>query len=344
MSFLSDDEYFLFMDALKPGMIRYTDDDLKALVDVGVRTAVGFSWDWDMIEKGFGQYDWSSLDEYIESRNRAGMKVWLLWFQKGATWFPREWYVQVEKPTMTRPSDEWSVKAEGRIMVGVISPWHAEAWAYVLDSYRRVKERYSSDQVMVCNGWLTCGETVLLNELACFDPAALACLKDETGIVVPKRGDPVLERWLKAHYVRLMADIQKILVETPHREIYIALHPMIKRLYNSYGNGCDWIPEILAGYKELDPALINHVYYTWAQWPYLWGEQNQWRDQYGEAVFGGAEYCEGLGHTTPTAIAQGHRGQFIGPCDFRYGRHAAVTPWMQEQIKKSTNLWRAARP
>jgi hypothetical protein len=120
------------------------------------------------------------------------------------------------------------------------------------------------------------------------------------------------------------------------------LHPAIGDMQNLYGNGCNWIAEILSHlHKNLPHIQINHIYYTWVQWRQYWNKMNTWKIAFDENVFGGAEYCEGLPTTTPLALQNGLRGLIVAPCYPNIHDH--VEPWMLENIKNSISVFKEAR-
>ena len=120
------------------------------------------------------------------------------------------------------------------------------------------------------------------------------------------------------------------------------LHIAIAHFNNLYGNGCNWIEDILQAYVDNLPGVkINHIYYTWTQWEQYWKQMNSWRQRFNENVFGGAEYAEGLPQTTPRAIANGLRGQILAPC--YPGLHDHIEQWMLDNIQASIATWNSSK-
>lgn len=347
MPFLNSSEFYLLMDnsytadpkgleypypTLKP-VDRYVHislDGLKMLRDAGIQTTMPFKNVWDETEIEPGVYDWSYLDEYCNKAAIAGMKTILFTCTNG---YP------------ARFPDDWFVKdAKGVVHRECLSPWNKEAMdancAYIYET----KKRYSCKNCLVASAQLSVGETVLLNEPVFYDDCAIMSFKryadtDE----LPTPDDPRTEAWLLESYLEMLTRQQGILVKNEFREIFIMLHPAIADFAGLYGNGNKWIEEILYELKRvLDPVKINHIYYTWIQWPQYWPLMNRWRMLYEENVFGGAEYSEGIPMTTPNAIAQGLRGQIISPC--YPGIHDnGVEPWMVANIKNGMNMWLNSR-
>jgi hypothetical protein len=342
MGFLNDSEFFLLMDlesrldgergqdwhnnleVRSPSPID--EDAMKRLREAGIQTTIPFSMRWNEIEDKDGNWEWGAFDEYVERANRAGLKVLLQTASHYPDWFPDDWYVK-------------TVKKIERV---ALSPWCEEAMARNNDFSQRVIDRYNSDTVMVQSVQLRCGETLLLNEAAFYDEHALASYKKYAGSSeVPVPGEPYTEGWLRASYIKMVVDQQRVMASQKQREIWCMLHPVIAD-FGFYGNGCNWIYEILTSIKlSLSPVKINHIFYTWIQWPAFWPAMQQLREAFQEDQFGGAEYAEGLKTTTPAAIEQGLRGHILAPC--YPGVHDALEDWMLDAIKVSQSQWMASR-
>jgi hypothetical protein len=342
MSFLKDNEYLILMDINafldgNPGQdwhknkeIRipwvYSEDDFKRLRDAGIQTVTPFHMHWEEIETEPGVFNWDIYDNYIEIAERAGLKVMIQTASHYPQWFPDDWYIK----TVTG------------IEKVALSPWCDEAMDRNLDFNQRLIDRYASTNRLVYSVQLRCGETVLLNEAAFYDDHALAAFKQYAGSdMTPVPGEPFTEGWLRASYIKMIVDQQRVLATQQHREIWMMLHPVIAD-FGYYGNGNNWIYEILLSLKlALSPIKISHIFYTWAQWPTYWEKMRYLRDAFDEDQFGGAEYTEGLKITTPAAIEQGLRGHILAPC--YPGVHDKLEDWMLDNIRTAQAQWEASR-
>jgi len=343
MSFLHEDEFFLLMDLRQTGAMRpdgsldfnsidltvdhISDESMKQLRDVGVQTTMPFDCKWGEFEPSNGAYNWRYYDEYVAKAERCGLKTLLFTPTHYPDWFPDDWYV-------------WDVHR--KVHKEALSPWCEEAQAANSEFNKLLIDRYASESVMVISAQLRCGETVLLNEAAFYDPHAVKSFKRVYGSdSQPVPGDPATEDWLETSYVQMLVDQQRILRDNQSQhEIWMMLHPAIADFPGLYGNGNKWIESILHALKyTLEPVTINHIYYTWIQWQQYWPIMNSWRQRFDENVFGGAEYAEGLPITTPHAINQGLRGQIIAPC--YPGIHDKLQPWMLENIRNAQSQWLA---
>jgi hypothetical protein len=331
MSFLADDEFLLLMDIAhinETGVdVDFIDETgLKMLLDSGIKTTMPFQCMWNSIEKKEGVFDWSVLDKYVERTTKVGMKTILFSATHYPQWFPDDWY----------PKD-----GLGNIHKEALSPWNKEAQERNNSFSRMVIQRYSSDQCLVVSPQLLCGETMFLNVAGFYGPHAIKDFHEKTGLDVPHPGDPITDEWLKNSLLNMLLEQQRIFVENKFREIYTALHIAIGH-FSFYGNGNKWIEDILQLWtSELKPNKIIHIYYTWIQWGQFWSKINEWKTNFNEDVFGGAEYCEGLPTTTPIAINNGLRGQIVAPC--YPGQHDHVEDWMCNNIRNSISLFKQTK-
>lgn len=342
MPFLQDDEFFLLMDLATVGsynplnpiadpLRKYSHiplEGLKQLHDCGVRTTLPFQFIWNEMEPEQGKMDWSYLDNYVNNACKAGMKCILFTATAGyPDWMPDSYFVQIsDKQGGYKP------------LRAALSPWNPEAMQVNNDLNKRIMKRYSSKYCLVANAWLTCGETVLLNEPAFYDPYAIQSYQQYTDTDdIPNSADTATNNWLLDSYLKLITEQQTILAQNEFKEIFLMLHPAIADM-GFYGNGCNWIEEILSELtRKIEDVKINHIYYTWIQWYQYWSKMNYWRSRFNENVFGGAEYAEGLPTTTPLAIQNGLRGQIIAPCYPEI--HDKLEPWMLENIRIAQSAW-----
>jgi hypothetical protein len=326
MSFVSPRERFLLMDYETVDGILMGSDDLKALYDAGIHTAVMFTNPWGTVEPRMGRYDWSSIDRYLERVGRHGYKTLIACYSEGPRWLPLEWCAET---------------SSGK-QAGVVSPWNKDAVDYQLGFYQAMHDRYTIPGLsMVYNSWITNGETMFLNEPAWYDRAAIASYHDYTGCnhCDPEKDNPETEAWFSQTLIDFLLKQQAILVDNPDREVWTAAHPVLAQIY---GNGCRYIELYLKAMLDtLRPVSINHIFYTWLQWPGMWQHLDYLRETYGEIQWGGAEYCEGLDQSAPLGIANGLRGHIIGPLH-PYTGHKHIEPWMVEKIKWALREWEAA--
>ena len=348
MPFLHEDEFYLLMDIPWHGdgnplhVAEHTEfkthhiaeEGLKKLRDVGIQTTMPFECDWSEIEVKQGEYDWQYLDDYVNRAARVGMKTILYTPMHGyPSWFPNEYFVQCRD-------------AEGNYVVHreALSPWNWEALGELNDFNKLMMERYSSSRCLVANSQLSCGETVLLNEPAFYDPAAIKSFHDFSDSEdLPDKDDPMTNTWLLDSYQKMLVYQQSLIAQNEFKEIFIMLHPAIADMTSLYGNGCNFIPEILGELKrKIAGVKINHIYYTWIQWNMYWNLMSYWGQLFGEDVFGGAEYAEGIPTTTPYAIQNGLRGQIIAPCYPGIHDHG-VEEWMLNHIRMGQNMWMSSK-
>jgi hypothetical protein len=318
---MQPDERLLFMemqtDYATPE-IRLPEEDIRMLVDAGIKTCISFCTNWDWIEPQKGVYNFDYYDRRVELLQRAGMKVYL----QCQTWFPN-WL-----------PDEWKVKGRTQVFSD-ISPWNSEGWKYMLDFYAKMCERYNSSTVVVMNSYLTDGETFLPNELSCFDKAALEQYQDIYH-KMPEEHDPDTDAWYNASVVRAYSDIQRVLFNNAYQEIWVTLHPA---LFGQYGNGTICLPQILAALRaEFPTANISQLFCTWRQWSGLYPQMKEWSTQFNTNIFGGAEYAEGVVTSVDIAKEQGIRGLLIGPTH-PYTNHRRIEPWMLDNIRTALAKW-----
>lgn len=340
MTFLKDDEFFLLMDIattndfdplkypLMPNTVlpHIPLDDLKKLREVGIQTTLPFRCIRKELETAPGVYNWRYFDDYVNQAFKAGMKTILFTTTHGfPDWLP----------------DDYFVKCDDGVHREALSPWNAEAQEDNNAFNQKLVDRYASKYCLIASSQLSVGETVLLNKPAFYDPAAVKSYQEFTeSDDLPTPGDPRTETWLLESYIKMLVSQQSLLARQCN-EIFIMLHPTIKDM-GFYGNGCNWIDEILYALTRQIPGVqVNHIYYTWIQWPMYWPLMNSYRAKYQENIFGGAEYAEGLPTTTPAAIGQGLRGQIIAPC--YPGIHEHIEPWMIENIKTAQKQWLNSR-
>jgi hypothetical protein len=318
MSFLSNREHMILMDIPLESGRSLTLDDLKALRDAGIETAWLYGMKMDA--------PLSVIDDRLNQYRQAGLKCLLpLWHKQTAT-CPASWYLQTR---------------DGR-RVDILSPWNTEAMALYNDSLLKMRDAYTADDCQVVSCWITDGETVLIDQPAYYDQAALASHAREVGgYPLPDAyNHPEGTCWLKQTYTRILVEQQRILMDTPWREIWYMLHRMIATYPDSHCDGCDYIDDYLTAFTELKPASINHISYTYfPHGPNYWRMIDRDRERWHINEWVGAEYAEGLRDGNgELAARQGLRGLFIGPTH-PYTHHGGIEPWMLAEIKKAAGLW-----
>lgn len=323
MTILNSDERLILMDMqvkYEAPHIRLPADDIKALADAGIRTAMMFCTNWGWIEPTQGAYDWSYYDDRVKLLNDCGMKVIL----QTVTTFP-EWM----------PAD-WLGRSETGEVIRMPNYYNREAWEYVLLYYRKIRDRYTSPTVEVASSWLTDSETFWPNDFPTYDKYSLAIYQEKYH-KMPARCDQDFLDFIKDTQIKMYLDLQNIMADSIHNEIWTAMHPALSPYIS---NGCLNYGSMASAFRLLHPsATMNHLYCTWVQWGELWPIMRGDAFRFGENMFGGAEYCEGLPTTLPQAMDQGLRGLLINPCHPFTG-HERIEPWMLDRIKGAMDIWK----
>lgn len=331
MKFLASDDSMLLMDIPNIDGHLFSEEELRALRDAGVRTTMMFGNDINLCNPSDGVYAWEIIDGYVERATRCGLNVMIPTYTQAPLWGPDHWYAH------TRAG----------ILRGLISPWSAAGQEYLLNHYQMLVDRYASRTVAIVNTQLTNGETILINEAAYYDAAAAQSYHDEYGSSFwPNRdtreGDERTDAWMRKSYLSMMQTQARVLSTQPAQLMFSAIHPAIAD-FGLYGNGNKWYADLLAMYRDTYPEHdIVWVLYTWAQWSYYHPIVRALKDSLGLRVYGGAEYAEGLPGNTPIAIEAGIDGQFLGPCHPFTG-HRAILPFMLENIRAAIGQWNSAR-
>jgi hypothetical protein len=302
---------------------RLPADDIKALVEAGIRTAMIFHVDWNRIEPVRGQRSLQYLVDRVELLHECGMKSLVMCHSYLPNWIP----------------DEWKVRNANGQTLQMISPWNSEAMAYATGFYSEFGFTFMKPYSMAMNGWLTDGETLFPNEICIFDEAAKAAYHAAYGAEEPGTSVAHSLEFLKNTQISLFVFLQHLLSQyNVSQEIWTALHPA---LAGYPGNGCAFTADMLAGFKSVRPCgHINHLYCTWTQWDNYFPQMMGLKEAFGERVYGGAEYAEGVVAQTQKAISVGIDGLLIGPCHPFTG-HTRIEPWMLENIKTAMGLWAA---
>jgi hypothetical protein len=327
--FMQDGERLIFMDLQVKYELpdaRLPADDIKALVDAGIRTAMIFHVDWNRIEPVRGERSYQYLVDRVGLLNDCGMKSLVMCHSYLPAWIP----------------DEWKVRNQAGATLQMISPWNSEAMAYVTGFYSEFGLTFMKPYSMAMNGWLTDGETLFPNEVCIFDDAAKAAYRQVYGGEEPGTSVAHSLEFLKSMQISLFVFLNETLAQyNLGYEIWTQLHPA---LAGYVGNGCAYTADMLGAFKQRHACgQINHLYCTWTQWDGYFPQMMGLKQAFGERVYGGAEYAEGVIDQTRKAISVGIDGLLIGPCHPFTG-HERIEPWMLDNIKTAMGLWAAVSP
>jgi hypothetical protein len=302
---------------------RLPADDIKALRDAGIETAMLFYVDWNRIEPVQGQRSYQYLLDRVGLLHDCGMKSLVMCHSYLPAWIP----------------DDWKVKNAAGATLQMISPWNHEAMAYVYNFYADFGWTFATGHSMAINAWLTDGETLFPNEISIYDAAAQAAYHAAYGDEVPGTNQAHALEFLRNTQINLFVLLQRTMaMYNLHHEIWTALHPA---LAGYAGNGCAIASDLLAAFKQAQTCgQINHLYCTWTQWDSYFPVMMGTKAAFDERVYGGAEYAEGVVAQTQKAIRVGIDGLLIGPCHPFTG-HKRIEPWMLTNIKQAMKLWEA---
>ena len=161
--YFGKDNHLILMDTAKANGSYYSSDELRAMADAGIHTAILFDWAWHDIETRWGHYEWDKLDARVALLNRCGMRAIVKWYCVAPNWFPSDW---------------WACASGGPI-VGVLSPWCNPAQAYERAMSAEVCRRYNDERKgnLVINSQSGHGESVMPTVPCWFDPWATAAFK-----------------------------------------------------------------------------------------------------------------------------------------------------------------------
>jgi hypothetical protein len=331
--YFSKENALILMDTAKANATYYTADELKAMADAGIRTAMIFDTAWGDVETRWGHYEWGKLDERVALLNRCGMRAIVKWHCAAPAWFPSDW---------------WACASGGPI-VGVISPWCNPAQAYERAMSAEVCRRYNDERLgnLVINSQSGHGESVMPTVPCWFDSYATAAFKHSYGadakLYYPNPNGPIVDKatsdFLFGSYLAMLQLQAEVFIDNPWRLLYSAFHPCFIDILHWDCTGNQWLPDILRLYKTMG-AQTFQVYYNWVGYEQYWGGWAKLKQNYGTLVFGGAEYCAGLRglNSTRLAIEQGLTGQVIGPCHGLNGM-LEVTPEMLKEIRWAAQEW-----
>lgn len=305
MGFITPEDHILIMDFDEyDGSSLYgpemTEDDIKQLYDCGIRTAVKYV-QWHCIEPQKGVYDWSQLDRQVDKWTRNGVKILLNTPMTTVQWAPDNWYAK---------------NRYGAIFKSSFSAFNMEAQDYQLGFLRTIMKRYPQDMVCAFNGQITQGETVYHNEPAYYDDCAKEDFVKVYGVIGPQfdnPNNPEIDKWLHDAYISMLLKQQMVLAETPHKEIWTALHPVLRMQANLQCNGNKYYYDIFQAYRwKMPDSQIYQILYTY--WPHgnrCWQQAREDATIFNIKVFVGSEYCAGLDQNTDAMMQQGYLSGFI---------------------------------
>lgn len=313
-------EHLLLMDLHKANNEMMNEVELKALFDAGIHTAQLCYVYWHKIEPVEGQYNWSELDQRIETLNRIGFKVMPMCYTEPAQYF----------------SDDYFVNNGNGPLRGFLSPWNKKAQEASLNFMKTMRDHCNSSMCMVINGCLVMGETPFPHGCNWFDPEALKSFEERwLTLDKPSANEDRTEIWMKETIVNMKLEENKILADTVWNEIWSMIHPEIAVQKGLYGNGCKFIDDIYTAYKrEIPDVQINQIWYTFVQHLRQFETYKRLIAHFNLNAFGGAEYCEGLENNAPQAMRLGFKGLIIHPLH-PFTNHETLQQWMIEKIKKS---------
>lgn len=320
-SFIDSDEHLILMDMqvrYEEPLIRLPKEDIQKLVDAGIRTAMLYHCDWNVLEPEKGKRSFQYFDDRVGLLNDCGMKAILQCFSFVPEWMPNGWMVS---------------GTQG--IYRAISPWHPEAYEYALDFIREFHDHFTQEKCMTMNSWLTDGETLFPNDVCVYDENAIDAFSKMYGTHPKIANHQQIMDFLLLYQNKLFQDVQNIHV-TGTDEIWHSLH---LALSGYVGNGCAFMDRFMTSFRDAHPySMVNHMYCTWVQWSGLWKNMKLMAEDFGESMWGGAEYAENVVNTTKIAKSQSMRGLLIGPCHPHTG-HRRIESWMVENITTANNLW-----
>jgi len=319
MTFVTEDEFIILFDAPNHEGNCHSLDDLRLLASAGIRTAILTNQHMDRPQ---------ATEDTLNRYAKAGIKVLLpLWSMHSAKCLT-DWYSRD-----THGSIGW-VGAQREY---ILSPWHLRAQEWLQEELRKWKAQYQSSTVQIVTPIIRDGESVMPQDPRCYDRAALASWHKINSATSPDMNDELCREWIKAEYTRMMVNLQRILVDSPWREIWTMFHlPKASRP----ACGVDWVEDYYKAFQELKPSAVNHITFSYFNFPKIERQIHNIQTRHNTIEWAGAEYCEGLRDGNGTrAINQGLRGMILSPLHYFTG-HLQIKPWMIETISKTIEDYR----
>ena len=303
MTFLQPDDHMIVMNLPSFTFSRHgrtnsmTDDELKRLRDVGVRTVMLYDYWSKWVVKDY------YIHHMIKQARRAGLRIILSAGNETPVGFPLSWY----------STDSNGFLGKDWLGHPTLSIWNMKARDAILKYFQGIIDRYGEDDLTVINAIVDSGECVSPRNHAClYDPAALASHEAEVG----GRPDPLRGHtldWLKRSVVQHYMAIDELLMQQ-HGEIWNALHRVLIRSNAANGNVAQ--PYILEAeqkrWPDAERYLLQYTYWNHSKNGHK-AILDGWIAKYGLKMIVEADHCSGLPKTAPLSIAAGFRGQIVGP-------------------------------
>ena len=335
MSFIESNEHILILDYNSYPGLAFREDELAKLRDAGIKTVACYM-SWYLTEPSQGEYDWSIVDELVNSYHKVGLKAIVKTYFNAPPFFPDDWYICDADGNIQRHVGEPFLN--GEVPVSTLSYWNPNAWDYHLRFIERVCERYSDSNTLCINIAPANGEALIPGSNYLFDNYALASYKQFTGSNTPGEalpGTPTLD-WLRETVIPGQVETQRIF-QKHGGEYWTMLHHAFETI-PSTGN---WLIDDLytALHKELGDEHwgICYTLYRPGETRGLWGAKQD-IDRHGVKMLFASEGPAGLNTNTMNAIGQGARGMLTGPLA-PYLSGGRMEDWMYEAIQKTNEWW-----
>lgn len=320
MPFMGEDEFILLFDAPNRAGAYLSVDDLCSLVQAGIRTALLTNLEMD---------DFQTIENHLTRYAKAGMKCLLPLWARHSTKRNQDWYARD-----IHGSIPWNSAGMREYL---LSPWNMDAQAWANNLLKKCRDIYNSNMVQIVSPIFRDGEMVMPNEALCYDFAAIASWhKTVNNVMLPDPVMPEAREWIKTAYTRMIVEQQRILVDTPGREIWMMLHLPKQGRINC---GVDFIADYYQAFRDLYPNRINHITFSYFPFPQVEKQLTKLSRAYDTAEWVGAEYCEGLqAGNAAKALEHGRRGLILGPCHYFTG-HFKIELWMLKEIERAMELF-----
>jgi len=323
MPFIRDSEYILLMDLPTASGKHLSAEDMIKLRRAGIATAWLYGLDWQEYN-----LDPRSLEDRIARVRDAGMKVIVPLWERHPNNYPQEYYSRLATGLG---------EVSGRRREQILAPWNEKAQRLYNDTLSDVKARYQAEDVQIVSIYCRAGESVMPAQARYHDEAAKADWERCGHRGYPDVGSPHGFEWLKRHYVKMIADQQRICTDTPWHEAWFGYH---LPKWDKHNCGVQWIEDYWKAIRADCPqAEINHItfnlYNRDPKWRDLPDQLSGLRERWGSHNWVGAEYCEGLKDgNLRRSLELGMRGVILAPCH-PFTRHEGITDKMVYYIQSA---------